>query len=163
MHLPGLSVIEAPGSVLGGGLPLMSTPPCRCYASHRQSVRRNVNRNAGLICNHILSKRTMCFSRRVRLLLIVIAAGVSISADTQTDISYSPILQRNEHSPICSIGLTLMLILVLLFHEAWKAIDLSTAVKVCNPCTGAVYCSGCHDNQPSAVRFKPGSSHTAVR
>jgi len=49
MRLPGLCVIEAPSSVLGAGafdvysaLPLLR-------ASHRQSVRQNVNRNAGLI------------------------------------------------------------------------------------------------------------------
>jgi len=104
--LPGLSVIEAPRSVLGGGVPLMSTLPCRCYAHHPQSVQRNVNRNAGLICNHILSTRAMCFSRRVRLLLIAIAAGVSASVETRKPI-YRIHLQRNEYSPICCIGLTL--------------------------------------------------------
>jgi len=39
-------------------------------------------------CSHILSTRTMCFSRRLRLL--------GIGGDTQTDISYSPMLWRNE-------------------------------------------------------------------
>jgi len=38
MRLPGLSVIVAPRSVLGGGLPLMSTLPCRCYARHTRSL-----------------------------------------------------------------------------------------------------------------------------
>jgi len=33
---------------------------------------------------------------RVQLLLIVIATAVGIGGDTQTDISYSPILQRSE-------------------------------------------------------------------
>jgi len=40
-------------------------------------------------CSHILSTRTMCFSRRVIGLL-------GIGGDTQTDISYSPMLKRNE-------------------------------------------------------------------
>ena len=114
MRLPGLSVIEAPRCVLGGGVPLMSTPPCRCYAchSHPQSARRNVNRNAGLICSHILSTRAMCFSRRgrVRLLLIVIAAGVLASAEICKLIYH---IRRccnatSEYSPICCIGLTLL-------------------------------------------------------
>ena len=34
---PGLSVIEAPRSVLGGGVLLMSTPPCR-YVRHTRSL-----------------------------------------------------------------------------------------------------------------------------
>jgi len=38
MRLPGLSVIEAPSSVLGGAVPLMSTPPCRCYPRHTRSL-----------------------------------------------------------------------------------------------------------------------------
>jgi len=38
MRLPGLSVIEAPHSVLGGGVPLMSTPPRRSYARHTRSL-----------------------------------------------------------------------------------------------------------------------------
>jgi len=51
----------------------------------------------------------MCFSRRVRLLLIVIAAGVSVSAETRKAIYR---IRRyckatSEYSPICSIGLTL--------------------------------------------------------
>jgi len=37
-RLPGLSVIEATHSMLGGGVPLMSTPPCRCYACHTCSL-----------------------------------------------------------------------------------------------------------------------------
>jgi len=52
----------------------------------------------------------MCFSRRVRLLLIVIAAGVSVSAET-----HKPIYRirryckaTSEYSPIRSIGLTLL-------------------------------------------------------
>jgi len=64
----------------------------------------------GLICSHILSMRTMCFSRQVRLLLIVIAACVSVSAET-----HKPIYRirryckaTSEYSPIRSIGLTLL-------------------------------------------------------
>jgi len=77
--------------------------------SHLQSVRRNVNSNASLICSHILSTRTMCFSRRVRLPLIVIAAGASVSAETCKPIYR---IRRyckatSEYSPIHSIGLTL--------------------------------------------------------
>jgi len=52
----------------------------------------------------------MCFSRRVRLLLIVIAAGVSVSAETRKPIyrirRYCKAM--SEYSPICSIGLTLV-------------------------------------------------------
>jgi len=64
----------------------------------------------GLICSHILSTRTMCFSRRVRLLLIIIAAGVSFSAETRKPIYR---IRRyckatSEYSPIHSIGLTLL-------------------------------------------------------
>jgi len=68
--------------------------------------------NAGLICSHILSTWAMCFSRRVRLLLIVIAAGVSVLAET-----HKPIYRirryckaTSEYSPIRSIGLTLLTI-----------------------------------------------------
>jgi len=51
----------------------------------------------------------MCFSRRVRLLLIVIAAGVSVSVETRKPIYR---IRRyckatSEYSPIRSIGLTL--------------------------------------------------------
>jgi len=76
---------------------------------HMQSVRRNVNRNAGLICSHILSTRTMCFSRRVRLLLIVIAAGVSVSAETRKPIYRIRWYCKatSEYWPIRSIGHTL--------------------------------------------------------
>jgi len=82
MRLPGVSVIEAPRSVQGCLWCLL--------VLHLQSVRRNVNRNDGLICSHILSTRTMCFSRltvnRYR------SGRIGIGGDTQTDISYSPIL-----------------------------------------------------------------------
>jgi len=76
---------------------------------HLQSVRRNVNRNAGLICSHILSTQTMYFSRRVRLLLIVIAAGASALAETCKPIYR---IRRwcnatSEYSAIRRIGLTL--------------------------------------------------------
>ena len=96
MRLPGLSVIEAPSSVLGGAVPLMSTPPCRCYPRHTRSLYGGtwIEMPASFVMAFVT--RAMCFSRRVQLLLIVIAAGVSASAETQTDISYSPILQRNE-------------------------------------------------------------------
>jgi len=46
------------------------------------------------------------------------------------------------------------LILILPTHGGWKA--ESTEPK-------AVYRSGCRDKQLPAVRFEPGSSHTAVR
>ena len=39
MRLPGLSVTEAPRSVLSGGVPLMSTPPCRCYVRYTRSLQ----------------------------------------------------------------------------------------------------------------------------
>jgi len=54
-------------------------------------------------------RRGPCFSRRVQLLLIVIAAGVSVSAETRKPINR---IRRyckatSEYSPIRSIGLTL--------------------------------------------------------
>jgi len=59
-----------------------------------------------------------CFSRQVRSLLIVIAAGVSVSAETRKPI-YS--IRRyckatSEYSPIRSIGLTLVLMFPLLLQ-----------------------------------------------
>jgi len=53
---------------------------------HLQSVRRNVNRNAGLICSHILSTQSQITVDRYR------SGRIGIGVDMQTDISYSPIL-----------------------------------------------------------------------
>jgi len=78
----------------------------------------------------------MCFSHRVRLLLIVIAAGVSVSAETRKSIyrirRYCKAM--SEYSPIRSIGLTLIgmtvvsanrqldvhIVCILLLDETWQ-------------------------------------------
>jgi len=53
-------------------------------------------------------RRGPCFSRRVRLLLIIIAVGISVSAETRKPIyrirQYCE--ATSEYSPIRSIGLT---------------------------------------------------------
>ena len=114
--------------------------------SHLQSVRQNVNRNAGLICKHILSTRTMCFSRWVKLLLIVIAAGVLISAETRKPIYH---IRRycnatSEYSPICSISLILQFSAIYFGEDLWGTLSLcwvSSVVK--NHCPSTF--SKCHN------------------
>jgi len=61
-------------SMLGSGVPFdacSALPLLR--TSHLQSVQWTVNRNANLLCIHILSVQAMCFSRQVRSLFIFIA------------------------------------------------------------------------------------------
>jgi len=65
---------------------------------------------ASFVVTFCRRRRTMCFSRRVRLLLIVIATGVLVSAETRKPIYR---IRRyckatSEYSPIRSIGLTLL-------------------------------------------------------
>jgi len=61
----------------------------------------------------------MCFSRRVRLLLMVIAAGASVSAETRKPIYH---IRRyckatSEYSPIRSIGLTLLQVQLIAYSQ----------------------------------------------
>jgi len=97
MRLPGLSVIEAPRSVLGGGVPLMSTrvTPAVCTAEREQKCRPHF---VVTFC-----RRGPCVS--------VAESDYSASAETRKPIYR---IRRccnttSEYSLMRSIGLTLLL------------------------------------------------------
>jgi len=109
MHLPGVSVTNWSTMQRAGRRGAFDVHSCYTCSLCGGTW------NAGLICSHILSSRTMCFSRRGRLLLIVIAAGVSVSTETRKLIYR---IRRyckatSEYSPIHSIGLTLLKIILI--------------------------------------------------
>ena len=89
-------------------------------ASHPQSVRRTVNRNASLICNQILSTCPLnaghVFQSPSPITVDRYRSGrIGIGGDTQTDISIYCIRRccnaTSEYSPISCIGLTLLYII----------------------------------------------------
>jgi len=82
--------------------------------------------------------QTMCFSRWVRLLLIVIAAGISVSAETRKPIYRSRRYCKatSEYSPIRSIGLTLFITIFNLHY--WVVWYVAYCVMVSNAILFAV-------------------------
>jgi len=96
-RLPGLSV-GPPCGMSAAGCLLMYAVSRRRYARHTCSLQDETRFEIqASFCSHDLSMRaepSACFTRRVRLLLIIITLG--IGGDTQTDISYSPIRQCSE-------------------------------------------------------------------
>jgi len=90
-------MVGSPHSMLPGAVPfVVCSASLLLRTSHLQSVQRNVDRNAVLIfvnaaVFHSSAESDYCYcychSRRI-----------GIGKDTQTDISYSPILQRREYS-----------------------------------------------------------------
>jgi len=87
--------------MLGGGVPLMSTPPWRCYARHTCSLYGGtwIEMPASFVMAYCQRGPCVSVAEYDYWLLDIDryrSGRIGIGGDTQTDISYSPMLQRNE-------------------------------------------------------------------